>query len=260
MAAETGQQASTTAVTAQKLDKSIEQVIAGPEFAWRLPRTAQHKDEMPGFIKSAIELIKEWASDLGQLIKRFFEWLADLFPKFKPKEGKTSTGIGFPDYVFPIVYALLAACLSIGAVLLWRQTQRRKVAETEATSSHMLMEPDVSDENVMADELSEDRWNSLARELFAKGELRLGMRALYLACLATLAHEQLIAIARFKSNRDYERELRRFAHVLPEVAADFSCNVALFEQAWYGMHRLERDMVETFQATHERIMARVHQG
>jgi hypothetical protein len=247
------------AINSGQLDKTIEQVIGGPEFAWRLPRTAQEKAELPGFIRSALDLLKEWAADIGDWLQRFFKWLAGLLPTFNPKEESTSKGFGFPDYVFPLLYGLLAICLSIGGVLLWRQARRKRETKPHVVPPALVMEPDVSDENVTADELSQDRWSALARELLVKGELRLGVRALYLACLACLAEERLIAIARFKSNRDYERELGRFAHALPGVAASFASNVAQFEQSWYGMHRLEQGMVEAFMANYERIVSGVRQ-
>jgi len=258
--ADAGPAIANPAVSAQKLDKTIEQVIGGPEFAWRLPRAAQKKHELPGFLRSVIDLVKEWADYAGQLIARFLQWLADILPKFKPDKEGASSVFGFRDYVFPLMYGLLAIFLSVGGVCLWRQLRRRREADPVAVLPALVMEPDLSDENVKADELSEERWRAMARELLARGELRLGLRALYLACLAFLAQERLIAIAFYKSNRDYERELVRFSHALPEVAASFSRNVALFERAWYGMHKLEPGMVETFTANFERIVSGVRQG
>lgn len=259
-----GPAAVSPAVNARKLDKTIAQVISGPEFAWRLPRTAKQKNELPGFLGSAITLIKEWAADAGHLIGRFFrwllKWLTDIMPRFKPGKLSAPSGFGLRDYVLPIMYGLLAIFLSLGGVHLWRQLRGRRKAASVAAPPPIIMEPDVRDENVMADDLSEEGWSTLARDLLAKGELRLGLRALYLACLAFLAQEHLIAIARYKSNRDYQRELARFSHALPEVADSFSRNVALFERAWYGMHNPEPETVKTFTANHERIVSVVRQG
>lgn len=251
---------SSPVVSAQKLDKTIEQVISGPEFAWRLPRSAQQKGEFPGFVRSAVELIEKWGASAWRLIIRFFKWLAEILPKITPMEERGSSGFGLRDYVFPIIYGLLALFLSLGGVTLWRQIRRRRAREPETLPPALVMEPDLRDENVMADELSEERWSALARDLLAKGELRLGMRALYLACLALLAQERLIAIARYKSNRDYERELARFSHTLPQVAASFSSNMAMFERAWYGVHLPEPGMVATFTANFERIVSGVRKG
>jgi hypothetical protein len=259
-AASAGTTASSPVVSAQKLDRTIEQVISGPEFAWRLPRSTQQKGELPGFVRSAVELVGEWCANAWRLIKRFFKWLSEILPKITPMEERGSSGFALRDYVFPLIYGLLALFLSLGGVSLWRQIRRRREREPEAVTPALVMEPDLRDENVMADELSQERWSALAGDLLAKGELRLGMRALYLACLSFLAQERLIAIARYKSNRDYERELARFSHTLPQVAASFSSNMAMFERAWYGVHLPEPGMVETFTANYERIVSGVRKG
>ncbi len=248
------------AVDAQKLDKTITQVINGPEFAWHFPRPAHKKGELPGFLRSVVDFLKDWGASIGEGIKRFLRWLADILPRIRFREKGAPGGTSFRDYALPLMYLLLAICLSAGGVYLWRQLGRRGKTGPVAEPPPLVAEPDVGDESVMADELSEERWRAMARELFAAGELRLGLRALYLACLAFLAQERLIAIARYKSNRDYERELGRFSHALPEVAASFSRNVALFERAWYGTHRPEQGTVETFTANHERIVTGVRQG
>ena len=104
--------------------------------------------------------------------------------------------------------------------------------------------PDIQDENVGADQLPGDGWMKLARELLERGELRLALRAFYLASLAHLAARNLISIARFKSNREYERELRRRGHSFPDLLAVFGDNLASFERIWYGLHEANRELVE----------------
>src|SRR2546423_5252771 len=96
--------------------------------------------------------------------------------------------------------------------------------------------PDLTDENVAADQLPEDGWTKLGRELLERGELRLALRAFYLASLAHLAGRHLISLAKFKSNHDYERELRRRGHSFPELLSLFGENVQVFDRIWYGMH------------------------
>src|ERR1700733_8371753 len=98
-----------------------------------------------------------------------------------------------------------------------RNRRKSAIVAAEAIQSA----PDLRDENVGADQLPEDGWTKLARELLAKGELRLALRAFYLASLAHLADRNLINLARFKSNRDYERELRWRAHALPALVGVF---------------------------------------
>lgn len=248
-------------VNAGRLDKTIGQVIDSPEFAWRFPRSEVHnKKELPGFVRSALKLLKKWADDAGEAIKRFLEWLIDILPRFKPKEETAvSGGVGLQEYVFILMYGLLAVCLCCCGVFLLRHFRGHRKPATIAAASHVVMEPDLSDESVTADELSEQRWSDLASDLLARGELRLALRALYLACLACLAEERLISIARFKSDRDYERELRRFAHSLPDVMSSFSSNRELFERAWYGRYKPEPGMIELFKSNNERISSGVRQ-
>jgi hypothetical protein len=106
--------------------------------------------------------------------------------------------------------------------------------------------PDLHDENIGANQLPEDGWIALARELLEKGDLRLALRAYYLASLAQLADRNLISIARYKSNRDYERELVRRAHALPQLTGLFSENVSTFDRVWYGLHEVTRDLLDGF--------------
>ena len=93
----------------------------------------------------------------------------------------------------------------------------------------------------------------LARELLERGELRLAMRAFYLASLAHLAGRNLISLAKFKSNRDYERELRRRGHSFPDLLSVFGETVSVFDRIWYGLHEVNGELVQQFAANVERI-------
>jgi len=93
----------------------------------------------------------------------------------------------------------------------------------------------------------------LARELLERGELRLAVRAFYLATLAHLAERNLLTLAKFKSNRDYERELTRRGHALAELPGLFGQNVSVFERVWYGLHDVNQDTVADFARNVERM-------
>jgi hypothetical protein len=92
----------------------------------------------------------------------------------------------------------------------------------------------------------------MARELLAKGELRLGVRALYLSNLSYLGGEQFIHIARSKSNAIYERELR-LRPGSTEVSTPFAQSNRSFERVWYGFHEVTPELVEGFQQNVEAI-------
>src|SRR6185436_17683161 len=97
-----------------------------------------------------------------------------------------------------------------------------------------------------ADELPEDGWLRLGLELLDRGEVRLALRSFYLASLAHLASRDLIRIAKFKSNRDYERELLRRSHALPDLSSAFSENVSVFDAVWYGRHDIDDEVLQRF--------------
>jgi hypothetical protein len=115
--------------------------------------------------------------------------------------------------------------------------------------------PDLRDEGVTADQLPEDGWLQLARDLVQRGELRLALRASYLAGLAHLASRQLIGLARHKSNHDYDRELRRRARTNAELLAAFDRNLSAFERTWYGTHAVTPETLGDFTQNLERIRA-----
>ena len=127
----------------------------------------------------------------------------------------------------------------------------RKTEEIVAAESRV---PDISDERLTADELPTKRWLELAKTFMEEGNMRLALRALYFASLSHLSHHELITLALFKSNRDYERELVRKAYSKPELVGAFSQNMKIFERIWYGMHEVTSEVVERFNENQERII------
>src|SRR5204863_9217135 len=115
--------------------------------------------------------------------------------------------------------------------------------------------PDLASEDVCAAELPEERWLDLARDLVARGEWRLAVRALYLAALAHLGSRELVRLARHKSNREYERELERRGAGLGAVVAGFRDAVAGYEPVWYGTHPASRGLYERVRAGVDRVRA-----
>jgi hypothetical protein len=106
---------------------------------------------------------------------------------------------------------------------------------------------DLTDAGLEADQQPLDQWLQLARDLMARQELRLALRALYLAGLAYLAERSLISIQRGKSNQDYARELRRKSRATPELVDVFVQNMGVFERTWYGQYHVDRGILEQFE-------------
>jgi hypothetical protein len=127
-------------------------------------------------------------------------------------------------------------------IVVWKQRGNfRRAPQMLAVAAVAV--PDLSREDVTADQLPEDQWLALATKLAGEGELRLAIRALFLSALATMAGRNWIALARFKSNRDYEREFRRRAVSLPQALSAFSMLTMIYNRIWYGLHEPSPELV-----------------
>jgi hypothetical protein len=146
----------------------------------------------------------------------------------------------------------LIGILLVLAFLAWRAWKNRRppmvAADVVATPV-----PDITREDVDATALPEEDWLNLAAEFTGKGELRLALRAVYLATLACLARRELITIAKYKSDREYELELRRRSHGQPHLVGIFAECRALFERTWYGLHEVTPIIMDRFLQNQERI-------
>ena len=246
-------------VSAQDLDRAIEETMSRREFAWRLPRetiqTDEQKDQGPieAAVRWLIEMLAGGIKKIGNWITKFIEWLEDMLPA---PANKTATATG--NWITPlrlVLVILLIVLVVILAYIFVRIWQRRRPRPVDIVRAATVAAPDLTDENVKADDLSTRRWLTLAGELAEKGELRLAMRALYLATLAHLADHELITIEVYKSNREYERELKRRAHDHQELISIFSSNLNSFERVWYGMYRIARGDFDDFATRHQRMLA-----
>src|SRR5206468_4287384 len=166
-----------------------------------------------------------------------------------PKQtAREPSGYGWIMSLQILLFVLVAAVAAALGVLLYRIWSSRKQRASAIPSEPIRPAPDLADEDVGADELPEDGWTKLARDLMERGELRLALRAFYLASLAHLAERNLISLAKFNSNRDYERELRRRGHSFEGLLALFGENVSIFDRIWYGVHEVNGELVGEFAA------------
>ncbi|HUT54894.1 MAG TPA: DUF4129 domain-containing protein [bacterium] len=245
-------------VSPQKLDRALDRVLQGRKYAWRMPRPKRDEAEegiVSAFLRGIFETIGGWIKEFLHWLEKFYRWLRNLFPKIEPRE-KPSSGLADLGLILRVLlYALLAAALAIGGVMLYRIYRRRGASAVVVAAQALFAKPDLEDESVTADELPEDKWIAYARELAGRGELRLALRAVFLASLAALGQHKLILIAPFKSNRDYGRELLRRAHAEPGLPGVFDDSVAAFESVWYGMHETTRELLDRVIANQQRLKA-----
>ena len=236
------------------LNRAISQTIHEDKYTWRMPRkkiaeSATQKGILERFFDKVGATLRKWAR---AVLNWLDEWLRKLFRPSRIRSGSGSSGYGWIESLQILLYGLVVVVLAALAILLYRVWRDRWRPPLIASEPIQPM-PDIEDENVGADQLPEDGWTRLARELLERGELRLALRAFYFASLSHLAARNLISIARFKSNRDYDHELRRRGHSFPDLLLTFGDNLISFERIWYGLHEVNRELVDRFAANVERI-------
>ena len=239
-----------------ELNQAIEETIKRPEFTWKLPRQAEAESERKW---PFVEAIGRFLKATGRVIKRVWdaigEWMSRQLAPRSPLPGSTGPGGWGTSSRFWLT-ALLVLLAVAGLALLVRALRQWQLRRPSASlSKAALSKPDLADENVTADLLPEDEWLALAREHLARGDLRLALRAFFLAGLAHLAGREVLALARHKSNRDYQSELGRKARDQPPLLEAFDQNVTIVERVWYGRHEIDRDGLARFESNLEQIRA-----
>lgn len=252
-------ESSESAVSAKVLAESIDEVINQREYQWRMPRS-KHKSEktegfLSSFLKGSAKAIKDWLKPLKSWIKKVLKWIEKLLKYIPTPDRHKKEAREYGMSVHYLMYALLCIVSSVLAIIGWRRFKQFKLAGTEKTEVSRPQTPDLASEEISADQLPANGWLDMGRQFMKEGNHRFALRAFYLAGLAHLSAQNKITIASFKSNREYENELKRRAHALPELVSAFSLNMMIFEQIWYGMYEITADLVSNFEANQDMIMA-----
>jgi hypothetical protein len=247
-------------VSPVELDHSIEETLGRREFSWRMPRATVQEGEqeakgpLEAAIKWLLDVLAKGVRTLGELITQLYEWLENLMPE--PHKKSVPSNKSWITPVRVVLILLLLLFLVVMTFVFFRIRHRHRTGTIEAAVAGVAPLPDLNDEGTKADDLPVNRWLVLAEEFTIKGEMRLAMRALYLATLAYLAEHEMITIEIYKSNREYEQELNRRAHEREELRIIFSKSLTLFERVWYGMYRISRADFDDFAANQKRILGR----
>ncbi len=252
--------AQSESVSPDAMNRSVRDVLGRREFAWRNPRQAaapQAADNQPGMIE---RFFKNLGEQIDKWVRRIRQWLGRDREQVSP--APSGNELGAPTFggiaLQPLMYALLAVCVVAVAFLVYRAWHVRRARSALAGKSLAAAAaplPDLTDEAVLADQLPEDEWLALARRLLERGERRLALRAFYLSALSHLGGHGLLGIARHKSNRDYQGELRRRARDRAGLQEVFGRLVGRFERVWYGSHPADDDLLTAFQDDRARLAA-----
>jgi hypothetical protein len=235
-------------VSAEQMTTAIHNVFRDPANTWNLPAVEHPKRAASGFeafLDSIVSRIGKTWSDAKSAVRSLLERLRRIFssesnPAHR-KQPPMSTGEAW--ILMGTFFGLLAVSLLFS---FWNRRKRPKLQVVTATTD-VAMPMTCIPEDVEAASQTEDRWLSLAQQYRASGDFRLALRALYLSNLAILARENIITLARGKSNLDYLREVQRRAKRLGrEVSNAFQANVQLFERSWYGAYPASEEALDLF--------------
>ncbi len=243
-------------VSARELDGAIDRVMNSPEYTWRMPRTrppAARDGALHAFLAPVVKALQAAWHYVERGLLRLLAWVVDFINRMLPSGRQEEGGDKrWTSLSRVLIIAPLAAMMALAAFLGWRAWKGRKVRAVHAAGTDATL-PDITKAEVDAKALPEEGWLAMAREMAEKGEPRLALRALFLATLVFLAHEDLISLAPHKSDREYERELHLRTHARPYVPSVFAENRVIFERAWYGLHEVTPAIMERFSGNMERM-------
>lgn len=241
------------AISVEDFDRTIDRVMSERKYSWRNPDEITPETREKGmfgyFLDALADRLKETAKSLGEMIGKIIEWWDSLFKRnesnpsdrsLAPSGGSWPLALQVALWVLSVLLTfLLIRCLLPGF-------RRKKAATAPAQPASAPIKPDLASEAVTAADLESDEWEVLGKKLMQDGELRLALRAFFLSSLSFLGRKELLQLKRHKTNREYERELRRHVHSQPEVLQCFSQNLALYERSWYGVHEATPEALRLF--------------
>ncbi len=241
-----------------KLDKAINKTLQKTEYHWRIPRVNLPKKSELGhfewffnFIKPVTTYLEKFGEELGNLLVKLFKWLEKNLEL--NKESTEGTDINWSGLA-KIAAALLAgaAILYIGYWLINKHLANKRPTTVDSNTDNF-PEPNLNNEELSADLLPENQWLDIAQQMMDKNDLRLALRAFYLASLAYLDGHQIIHVKPSKSNKEYSREIYRLSHSFPNMPSLFQANIHLFEKVWYGNHAVGINDVISFKNNQDQI-------
>jgi hypothetical protein len=226
------------------LQRAVEQAAQSPEYDWRIAPQMTQRQQPSWFVAATDRIVagtRAFLRSLSDAIDRLLRWI------FGRSDGRRVQPGEAPTTVLPAsIWVLIALVLGAAGFALMRA---RYSAARKFTPGGALPAATSEDAEEMDPlRFPEQTWIDLAERALAEQNWRLAMRAFYLASLGWLGRREFLQIHSGKTNREYERELRRRARSVPEARDLFARNVAAFERAWYGMHEIGGDDVERFRS------------
>jgi hypothetical protein len=229
------------------LRQSIDQVLKEQPYQWREPLAPAK--EQNAFVRWTDNLMARFRRSMQVVrreLARFIDWLRDLLgSRPEPKSNAAPPVLGLSVFAWLVILFLAGALV---ALLMHSKIFQGHRGKAEALPSGPPA-IDLEDPALLANQLPEDEWIAMAQDFMSRGEFRMALRAWFLASLAFLASREMLVIAKAKTNKDYQREVRLRARTAAGVDSLFASGVLSFESAWYGLRTVSDSEVQGFAAT-----------
>lgn len=189
----------------------------------------------------------EGDESLFQRLKRkFLEWLASFFQADDIQEQKPSLGLEMLAFVLQLLLylGLAAGIIYLIYKFLPHISGRFKKRTGRKKNDRVILGERIADDQSSSDLFAE------AERLARDGELRLAIRKGYIALLCELSDRKVIGLARYKTNRDYLRDLRSKRELYENVVG----LTGSFERHWYGSQVSEMQDWEEFRSLYRRTV------
>ena len=183
---------------------------------------------------------------LTRLLRDFFEWLKNLFPKPKRAEVGSMTWLGRVAQALVILAALMLVGFLL-KLLFNRLKRTKRIKPRRKREPRIVLGERLEPEQTATDLLSE------AEALARSGDLRAAIRKAYIALLVELGDRKIISLAQHKTNRDYLNGLRE----LPPLHSRMTGLTQSFERHWYGFVEATQSDWQNFR---DGYLAALHRG
>lgn len=242
-------------VRVQRLREALDEESQRAIYRWH---DAEHPNPPTWFDK----LLERTGHAFARAWKAFWNFLNKLWPRgLTLSNGKEGGGWRLKDIRLWLAL-LLALTLGVGVSFFWLRRRRQEAQISVPVSIAPL--PDLSNAAV-ASERSEDEWFALAERLEGEGELKLALRAAYLALLSGMAQREWLTIRRDRTNREYLDEFTRRWRRRPQASVEargeiperLRISLRLFDQVWYGSHALTPASVTSYRQGQRELLSHV---
>jgi hypothetical protein len=183
-----------------------------------------------------------------KIVRKIADWIDSLFPRPSISPEVASAGGSLKLVLQVLLYLAVIGLLGFLVYKFAPYISARFGSRTREKKKDRV----ILGEHVSADESAYDLLAE-AERLASEGRLREAIRKGYIAVLCDLADRKLIGLARYKTNSDYLRDIRKRADLFPHVAG----LTGTYERNWYGLRPSTVPDWEEFRSRYQQMKSDV---